>query len=170
MKKVKHFLLLIILFLFSCTGPIGPTGLPGSEGANVPGGIISFYIDDNSGAADMAVMIAFDPDEFVASGNEIIIEVPFADYMTGNDVAHSVTWRALGVPLGEYYVYAWFDLDGGRDFDSGTPESTYIFIYDIDGAFSYTEAPDRITTSETLEPNYVISENYAADIFIEWSF
>ena len=169
--KLAAIAFICVFLIIGCTvdGDRGPAGAPAG---NVPGGMVAVCINDGSAAADLAVMIAFDPDEIIGNGNETLVEIPLAAYIDGStNIRKTLTWQADTVAPGSYYVYAWLDVNGNRSFDTGVLyEWNYIQIYDEAGAYAYqTGAPyATITSTFPLVPNYICTADSAADIVFEW--
>ena len=93
--------LLLVVFA-GCDLFTGPAGVDGIDGGNAPGGWLSIQI---SGATSESIArIVFDPDINVLDGDEIIIDIALADYISPSGlVFYDLAWRALDVAPGSYF-------------------------------------------------------------------
>ena len=136
-----------------------------------PGGTVAV---DLSGTTDTtALIIAFDEDEWVMSGNEYIKEINAGIYNTARStIRQSFTWYAPEVPVGTYYVYCWADLNGNGTLDMGTDDA-YVDLFSPAGEYVYNNQvmPYGIIavtlTGIDLHPNYEFWEDFAPDIHFD---
>ena len=189
-RFAKYFLLIFLVFLFSCElgppGLVGPDGLtgadgePGLDGANganggiVPGGIVSLTLVQGTPllpASVVSITIMFDDDEICGEGDELYVNIDFTPFLTGiNEAAHSLTWSGPNIPPGMYYVYAWIEIGAVNGvFDAAGDEPVYnsgaVQVYDPSGRFFDTPGlPATIESTNYLSPNYLVTDYNASQI------
>ena len=133
-------------------------------------------------SADSVLRICFDPDEFVLSGNEITVDIPLEEYIIyGNQVDRTIYWRAPGVPPGDYFVYAWTDLNGNGIMDAGSPSEKlqgpvvlynpfYFYGASLDAYIDFTDMEIKANDLPELAPNYTFWEDFASEIDFEINY
>lgn len=188
--RIKILLLSLTIFIaLSCSllpmGPDGEDGLDGTNGTDgddgisgtagidgtvIPGGIISVYDDNGTITADTSVKIIFDDDVSVNEGDagEYEFSINIGAYRNGsNNINHSQVWSAPGVPPGNYYVYAWLDLDNDGTFETDT---TYHYIFDTSNDYYYnTGNIDSSNDPASIAPNYTLWVDFAAQFNISFT-
>jgi len=186
MKKSLLFqpLLLTLLFfplIFSCElGPAGTDGLDGIDGLNsktVPGGTITLSVT-NGGSfpppADASVIVMFDTDPQVCTGDEQYVQIQFDNYRTaGNEIEVTLTWYAPDIEPGTYFVYAWIELTGDATLNDSFPENEDVWVFDPSGAYNFYNGENRIDSSGSLSPpapNYTVSDQYTPQLHISLAY
>ena len=163
----------------------GADGLPGSDGANgtdgiyLVGGYLTCSIFELPGstigaapAATATLFISFDPDNLLGSGNETIFSIPLGSFISANHIFLYTTFEFIGVPEGDYFVYAWYSQDALSAFDNSMDSSLY-FLYTDQANGSYPEFVLDLANSEIdmgtsgdLSPNFTVSNEFTPDIDI----
>jgi len=170
MKTINILLIASIVFLLlpgcsfmdSLTGEAGLDGSGGLAADNIPGGSFSVYSDNGNITAVSRVIIAFDPDPNILSGNEYLIIVPIGEFRNGSNINHTFTWTAPDVPPGSYFLYAWLDPDETEFFNEFSDQHV---LFDQSGNLSYMSLTINASNGAT-EPNYIFWDDFAA----EWHF
>ena len=148
--------------LDSLTGEAGLDGSDGLAAATIPGGGFSVYSDTVSISDASRVVIAFDPDPNVLSGDEYLIFVPIGEYRNGSSINHTFTWTAPDVPPGSYFLYAWLDPNETEFFNESADQHV---IFDESGNLNYMSYTIYASNGLTV-PNYIFWDDFAA----EWHF
>jgi hypothetical protein len=160
MRKVIVFVLLLLLISCNWFNPEEPGVISTDVGGTA---LVSF----NAADADNALSIAFDPDRSVNSGNEVIVSISMDPYRDGSFVDAFFTWVATDVPSGDYYVYAWYDIDGDGVLDSGS-EGSNVYVFDDRNLLNYDNSAKEIMGDvPVIYPNYTKTDYFSYDLDIE---
>jgi hypothetical protein len=141
----------------------GPAGEDGVNGGNIPGGFIQVQASTLIPASE--VLIIFDPDNAILSGNESTVVIPVGDYQVAGGLDWRFSWRAPNVNPGNYFIYFWIDINGNGIIDSVNEESSFV-LYDPDNYyFLEGSPPGSIGFEIPLEiPNYTFWSDFAPQL------
>jgi len=170
------FLVTAALLLSGCElfqGPPGADGLPGGDGSSLVGGTFNCTIQLPSIPPEAVFFLAFDTDNLIDNGNEIVIRFPVGEIASSN-LNYGTSWFTDQVTPGEYYVYGWYSSDEDPAFKTGqTAELYFIYLGNTTYAdYSIQSDPDRLEAgpSGILKPNFSVGDAFAPqlDIVIEY--
>lgn len=170
MKKIPIYVLLSGAILLMAACGLGGPDSPGFL-SEYPGGIINLDLY-YAGTETTNLIIAFDEDTSITSGNELLVVLPVGQFLQYDEfdspfIYQSFTWYAPDIPQGAYYVYAWLDFDGEGDLDAVWEEEDSVTIYSPNDDFSFDNVNYEIlSTQGLLSPNYEFWTDYAPDIIL----
>lgn len=158
MKKLT--ILFLLFLLFSCA----------DIGRHEPGGVLIIH-HIGTVSSDLNVVVVLDSDALFDNGNEYKIVVPVGQFVVGGALDTSITWHASDIPTGNYYAYAWFDIDNNGSI-GGTEEVASFDVYDPANNynFSLTDPAGLRFDAGTLFPNYSVWESFTGQITFNLDF
>ena len=152
---------LLMAFVLSCSQP----------SIDIPGGTMDVSVL-YWGDTVPDVIVAFDPDANVMSGNETLVRVSLDPYWDQDgDVSQFFTWSSEGsdLALGDYFVYAFIDLDSDGQYGQLEIYNSQIVLYDPNGRYTFNtqnmqiELPINSYAGRVL-PNYSYTTYFAPQL------
>lgn len=149
------------------------TGCPGVFKIS-PGGTFTVECYSLEDAPMLQVVVVFDPDYQVAVGPDYVYTFPVGAYeypVGSGDIRLTQSFECIGVPAGDYFVYAFLDYDSDGTYEPlPSQEDSWVYgapeyYVDASGIPPYwIAAPYPFP-----DPNYTVSSSYAAPIELKLS-
>lgn len=173
MKMASRHILRVIIALATAAGIFLLAGCDELGTIATPGGTLSVSVDSSYPTTSLQAVVAFDTDRILGNGNEELFVFPLWDYADDfGQVYHTMSFSCPEVPEGDYFVYAWLDLDANQEYDPFDGEP--IWLYD-DQRFSNYVIDTFVTPHEIVYgrgysgdpvPNYFVTDRFAAQMEI----